>query len=160
VRYYPDYGLGFPYIMKGPLSQITAYDLNTGNIVWQRAHGVDPIATSLGATDHGVPRGGNRTGMIVTSSGLLFATSRDGKVRARDAKTGDVLWTGDLPRGTEALPAMYQVDGRQYLVVSASTNLNFGKVSRESGPWTDADGPAPGPSAYIVFALPDQRAAQ
>jgi quinoprotein glucose dehydrogenase len=157
VRYYTDYGLGFPYIMKGPLSQITAYDLNTGNIVWQRAHGVDPIATGLGAKDWGVPRGGNRTGMIVTSTGLLFATSRDGKVRARDAKTGDVLWTGDLPRGTEALPAMYQVGGRQYLVVSASTNLNFGKVSRDAGPWTDADGPAPGPSAYLVFALPDPR---
>ena len=157
VRYYTDYGLGFPYIMKGPWSQITAYDLNTGAILWQRPHGVDPIAASLGDQNSGVPRGGNRTGMIVTASGLLFATSRDGKVRARDAKTGDVLWTGDLPRGTEALPAMYQVDGRQYLVVSASTNLNFGKVSRDSGPWTDADGPAPGPSAYIVFALPDQR---
>ena len=157
VRYYTDYGLGFPYIIKGPLSQITAYDLNTGTIIWQRAHGVDPIATGLGAKDWGVPRGGNRTGMIVTATGLLFATSRDGKVRARDAKTGDVLWTGDLPRGTEALPAMYQVDGRQYLVVSATTNLNFGKVSRDSGPWTDADGPAPGPSAYIVFALPEQR---
>jgi quinoprotein glucose dehydrogenase len=159
VRYYTDYGLAFPYIMKGPWSQITAYDLNTGNILWQRPHGVDPIATSLGDKDSGVPRGGNRTGMIVTATGLLFATSRDGKVRARDANTGDVLWTGDLPRGTEALPAMYQVDGRQYLVVSASTNLNFGKVSRDSGPWTDADGPAPGPSAYIVFALPDQRTA-
>jgi quinoprotein glucose dehydrogenase len=155
-RYYTGYGLSFPYIMSGRWSQITAYDLNTGTIRWQRPHGVDPIATGLGATDAGVPRGGQRTGMIVTATGLLFATARDGKVRAHDADTGDVLWTGDLPRGTEALPAMYQVNGRQYLVVSATTNLSFGKVSRESGPWTEADGAPPGPSAYVVFALPEQ----
>jgi quinoprotein glucose dehydrogenase len=158
TRYYTGYGLSFPYIMSGRWSQITAYDLNTGTILWQRPHGVDPVATALGAKDAGVPRGGQRTGMIVTSTGLLFANAKDGKVRAHDASTGDVLWTGDLPRGSEALPAMYQVDGRQYLVVSATTNVLFGRVSRESGPWTEADGVAPGPSAYVVFALPEKRA--
>ena len=61
---------------------------------------------------------------------MLFATAKDGAVRAYDANTGKVLWTGRLPRGAEGLPAMYQVDGRQYLVVTASTNLTFGREAR------------------------------
>ena len=40
-----------------------------------------------------------------------------------------------------------------------TTNLSFGKVSRESGPWTEADGVPPGPSAYVGFALPEPRTA-
>jgi quinoprotein glucose dehydrogenase len=156
VRYYTPYGLSFPYIMNGRWSQITAYDLNTGDIRWQAPLGVDRAAAALGATDVGVPRGGLRMGMIVTSTGLLFATAKDGAVRAYDANTGKVLWTGRLPRGAEGLPAMYQVDGRQYLVVTASTNLTFGRETRASGPWTAADGVADGPSAYVVFALPDR----
>jgi quinoprotein glucose dehydrogenase len=157
ARYYTPYGLSFPYIMNGRWSQITAYDLNTGNIRWQGPLGVDRAAAALGASDVGVPRGGLRMGMIVTSAGLLFATAKDGNVRAYDADTGAVLWTGRLPRGAEGLPAMYQVDGRQYLVVTASTNLTFGREARGSGAWTAADGVPDGPSAYVVFALPDRR---
>jgi quinoprotein glucose dehydrogenase len=154
TRYYTGYGLGFPYIMNGRWAQITAYDLNTGAIKWQKPLGVDKMAAESGATDTGVVRGGQRMGMVVTSTGLLFATAKDGHVRAYDAETGDVLWTGDLPRGAEALPAMYAIDGRQYLVICATTNLTSGKSSREGGPWTPADGEPKGPGAYVVFALP------
>jgi quinoprotein glucose dehydrogenase len=156
ARYYTGYGLGFPYIMNGRWAQITAYDLNTGTITWQRPLGVDRMAAELGASDTGVPRGGQRMGMIVTSTGLLFSTAKDGNVRAYDTRTGDVLWTGELPRGTEGLPAMYQINGRQYLVVSATTGLTWGKASREGGPWTQADGEPKGPSSYVVFALPER----
>jgi quinoprotein glucose dehydrogenase len=158
-RYYTGYGLGFPYIMKGRWAQITAYDLNTGAIKWQKPLGVDQMAAGLGATDTGVPRGGQRMGMIVTSTGLLFATAKDGNVRAFDADTGAVLWTGSLPRGSEGIPAMYETNGRQYLVVCATTGLTWGKASREGGPWTQADGEPNGPSAYVVFALPERPAA-
>jgi quinoprotein glucose dehydrogenase len=159
ARYYTGYGLGFPYIMKGRWSQITAYDLNTGAIKWQKPLGVDKMAAEAGVTDAGVPRGGQRMGMIVTSNGLLFATAKDGHVRAYDAETGDVLWTGVLPRGTEGLPAMYEANGRQYLVVCATTGLTWGKASREGGPWTQGDGEPNGPSAYVAFALPERPAA-
>jgi quinoprotein glucose dehydrogenase len=158
VRYYTPYGLSFPYIIKGRWSHITAYDLNTGDIRWQTPLGVDRAAAALGSSDVGVPRGGLRMGMIVTSTGLLFATAKDGAVRAYDASSGRVLWTGRLPRGAEGLPAMYQIDGRQYLVVTASTNLTFGRAAQASGPWTAEDGAPDGPSAYVVFALPERRA--
>ena len=38
-----------------------------------------------------------RTGIITTASGLLFHAGLDSKLRAYDAETGRVLWTGDLP---------------------------------------------------------------
>jgi quinoprotein glucose dehydrogenase len=159
VRYYTGYGLGFPYIMKGRWSQITAYDLNTGAIKWQKPLGVDRMAAALGATDTGVPRGGQRVGMIVTSNGLLFATALDGHVRAYDAENGNVLWTGDLPRSPEGLPAMYSVNGRQYLVVCATTAFSWGNNAREGGPPTPAVGDSGAPGAYVVFALPERPSA-
>jgi quinoprotein glucose dehydrogenase len=94
--------------------------------------------------------------MIVTANGLLFSTAKDGKVRAWNADNGTLLWAGDLPRGSEGIPAMYAINGRQYLVVCATTGLTWGKASREGGPWTQADGQPKGPSAYVVFALPER----
>ena len=34
---------------------------------------------------------------------------------------------------------MYEVNGRQYLVVCATTGLTWGPKSREGGPWTQGD---------------------
>ena len=38
-RYFTDYGLGYPYLMAPPWSQIMAYDLNRGVIKWTQAAG-------------------------------------------------------------------------------------------------------------------------
>ena len=91
-------------------------------------------------------------GIIVTSTGLLFVATSDGKIRAHDEDTGKVLWTGDLPAGSEGIPAMYEVNGRQYLVVSASSKINTG------GGHGDPRMPTPAPArstdgAYVAFAL-------
>jgi quinoprotein glucose dehydrogenase len=157
VRYYTGYGLGNPHIMTAPWSRMVAYDLNAGRIKWQVPLGVDKLAAEEGGTNSGVPRGAQRMGMIVTSTGLIFATAKDGKVRAHSADDGRVLWTGELPHGTEGLPAMYAVNGRQYLVVCATTGLTWGPKSREGGPWTQADTASSAKGAYVVFALPEKR---
>jgi quinoprotein glucose dehydrogenase len=155
-RFYTGYGLSFPYILSAPWSRLVAYDLNAGDVKWTRPLGQDPEAIKAGGQDLGVPHGAQRMGMVVTSTGLLFATAKDGKVRAHDADTGEILWTGTLPQGAEGLPAMYQVNGRQYLVICATTRLSFGRNSKASGPGSQAgDAPAT-PGAYVVFALPDK----
>jgi glucose dehydrogenase len=156
VRYYTPYGLGNPHIMTAPWSRMVAYDLNQGTIKWQVPLGVDKLAAEQGGIDAGVPRGAQRMGMIVTSSGLLFATSKDGRVRAHSTDDGRILWTGDLPHGTEGLPAMYEVNGRQYLVLCATTGLTWGPRSREGGPWTQGDTVSTAKGAYVVFALPNR----
>jgi quinoprotein glucose dehydrogenase len=157
ARYYTGYGLGNPHIMAGPWSRMVAYDLNTGTIKWQVPLGVDRLAAEQGGGDAGVPRGSQRMGMIVTSTGLLFATAKDGKVRAYSADDGKILWTGDLPHGSEGLPSMYEVNGRQYLVVCATTGLTWGPRSREGGAWTQTDSVSNAQGGYVVFALPERR---
>ena len=144
-----------PRILTAPWSRLVAYDLNTGETKWTRPLGQDREAMKLpGGQDAGIPHGAQRMGMVVTATGLLFGTSKDGKVSAYDADSGNILWSGTLPQGAEGLPAMYQVNGRQYLVVCATTHLSFGRDSKASGVGSQAnDGSAPG--AYVVFALPD-----
>ena len=40
-RYFTDYGLGYPYLLAPPWSQIIAYDLNRGVIKWRKPLGQD-----------------------------------------------------------------------------------------------------------------------
>ena len=126
-RYYTDWGLypNQPYIIGPPWSSLVAIDLNSGTIKWKVPLGQDAKAAAEGATNTGVFMAEHH-GIITTSTGLLFVATTDGKVRAHDTDTGKVLWTGDLPTGSEGMPAMYEVNGRQFLVVPASSGINSG----------------------------------
>ena len=151
VRLYSEYGLNFPFIIGPPWSSLVAYDLNTGTIKWKRPLGEDPLAMSQGGKDTGVLQGGERRGIIVTATGMLFVNGPDGKLRAYDAETGAVLWTHTLPGGTQGIPAMYELNGSQYLVVTASAAPSFGRTTggRGGGATGGAD-----QTGYIAFALP------
>ena len=108
-----------------PWSQLTAYDLNTGEIKWQVPDGgvtPPPGANVNIPADSGshMPRGGP----LVTAGGLVFvATASDRTVRAYDRDNGKVVWKTDLPTGSEGVPASYEVNGRQFIVfpVAAGT---------------------------------------
>jgi len=138
VRYYTGYGLSNT-IVKPPYSTLTAYDLNAGTIKWQVPAGDEPKALAEGIKNTGVMS--QRSGIITTVTGLLFHAGGDAKVRAHDVETGEILWTSDLPAGARGGPAMYEVDGRQFLVVNAS-----------QGP-TGGTGAAAATRAYVAFAL-------
>lgn len=145
------YGLSYPYIITPPWSTITAYDLNTGTIKWQVPIGTDEEAAKQGRTNTGVLRA-QRQSMIVTSSGVLFCTGKDGKVYAFDVDNGKELWSYKLPTGTEGIPALYQIEGKSYLVVCSSTPLRFGRDDSEDNA---SSGPANNKNSYVVFALPE-----
>ncbi len=166
-RYYipPGWGLSYSYIISPPWSTITAYDLNTGKIKWQVPIGTDKEAANQGGKNTGVLRA-QRQAMVVTSSGVLFCTGKDGKIYAFDVDNGKELWSYELPTGTEGIPAMYEVKGKHYLVVCASTPLRFGRQEDQpqNGPMPPRAAPVtpPPPSdnnkgSYIVFALPDKK---
>ena len=130
-----------------PWSQITAYDLNTGEIKWQIPDGsVTPLA-ELGHGDTGAlaPRGG----IVATASGLLFvATASDRKFRAYDQESGHILWEKDLPAAAEGVPAVYEISGREYIALCAAAadgnlHINTGKPAAP-----------PASGSYMVFALP------
>ena len=150
-RYFTDYGLGYPYLLAPPWSSIMAYDLNRGVIKWKRPLGRTRADSGAEGEDTGVPRGAQRQGMIVTSTGIVFSTARDGRFYAFDADNGDVLWSASLPMGSEGLPAVYSVGKKHFIVVNATTPNNWGIRSRMSV--GSAQEPA-GRGGYVVFGLP------
>lgn len=106
-----------------PYGGIMAVDLTTREVLWDEPFGTARRNGPFGLPsflpfDIGTP---NNAGAVVTASGLIFiAAATDDLLRAMDIETGEVLWTTRLPAGGQASPAMYEVDGRQYLVINAS----------------------------------------
>jgi glucose dehydrogenase len=133
--------------MGPPWSNLTAYDLNSGTILWQVPNGGVLALEKEGHSGTGArdPRGGP----VLTAGGLIFAaTASDHKVRAYDEDNGKVLWEYELPTGSDGIPSVYEVGGREYIAfcVAAGDGLNL-------GPRRDPPS-SPPPNAYVVFALP------
>ena len=137
----PTNGMG---AMGPPWSEITAYDLNTGEIKWRKPHGgVLGLGEDVGAH---FPRGAP----LVTAGGIVFAaTAQDRQLRAYDRDNGDVLWSYTLPGGSEGIPATYELGGRQYLAVPVAAGAGLFAPLLEPAPAAP-----PLERAYIVFALP------
>jgi quinoprotein glucose dehydrogenase len=69
-------------------------------------------------------------------------------MRVYDSDTGQVLWTAPLPAGSRGIPAMYEVNGRQFFVVNATATIaGAGGVSLTASQSLDR--------AYVAFALPE-----
>lgn len=127
---------GYPGI-NPPWGLLNCYDLNTGKILWRVPLGEYPELTRKGVPKTGTQ---NLGGATVTAGGLVFcAGTADQMIRAFDADTGAELWKARLPWGGYAAPAVYEVNGREFIVI---TSTGGGKVG---GPVGDA---------YVAFALP------
>ena len=139
---------------KPPYSTLVAYDLNTGTIKWQTPVGDDPATVAAGGpTNTGSPM--MRNGIMPTKAGLVFIAGNDGKMRAYDEDTGQVLWTGPLPGPSRGVPVMYQYKGRQYLVVAATPEGGGGPGGGGRGGAAPPNPVDPStPRGFIAFALP------
>jgi quinoprotein glucose dehydrogenase len=86
--------------------------------------------------------------MVITSTGVVFATAKGGKVYAIDADNGNILWETTLSHETNAQPSMYTLNGKQYLVITATSNF-----MPDSYDYSKKPGALP--RGYVVYALPD-----
>ncbi len=132
---------GYP-ANKPPWGTLNCIDLNTGKLVWKVPLGEYPELAA-----QGIPKTGteNYGGAIATAGGLLFCSgTRDKKIRAFDEDTGAELWSAELPWVGIAPPATYELNGRQYVVITATGN----KLQNNCG------------DAYVAFALPRREAKQ
>ncbi|HEY5966326.1 MAG TPA: PQQ-binding-like beta-propeller repeat protein [Chitinophagaceae bacterium] len=129
---------GYPAIAP-PWGTITAIDLNTGEHVWKTTLGEYPELKEKGIPPTGAE---NYGGPVVTAGGLLFiAASRDGMIRAYNKVNGKLLWEYELPSPGFATPSVYEVNGKQFLVIACGG----GKLKTKSG------------DAYVAFALPGKK---
>jgi quinoprotein glucose dehydrogenase len=149
-RYTTDYGTAWPNLLGPPWSWVIAYDLNKGTIRWKQPVGEDSVAASKGNKTAGAPSGVLRKGIVVTSTGVVFCNAKGGKVYAYDEETGKLLWETTLSYESNAQPMMYQVNGKQYLVINATANF-----SRDSYNHSKKSGALP--RGYVVYALPDKK---
>ena len=125
---------GYPAISP-PWGTITAINLNTGKIEWKNPLGDIPELKAKGI--HSGTE--NFGGPVVTKGGLLFiAATTDGKFRAYNKRTGKILWETDLPAAGFATPSIYEIDGKQYVVIACGG----GKLRTKAG------------DAYVAFSLP------
>jgi quinoprotein glucose dehydrogenase len=127
-----------------PWSQLTAYDLNRGTILWQIPNG----------DTAGLPKGlgsqGTRGGPLVTGGGLVFVgTPSDRKLRAYNTDTGAVLWEADVFGSPGGIPASYEIGGRQYIAFTVADGAGVG------GMFAVREGPLPptGAPQLRVYAL-------
>ena len=127
---------GYPAV-EPPWGTLNAINLDTGEIAWKIPFGEYPELVAKGIRDTGSE---NYGGPVVTAGGLVFigATDRDSKFHAFDKATGKLLWQTTLPAAGNATPAVYEADGREFVVIAAGG----GKSGAPSG------------GKYVAFALP------
>ncbi len=120
--------------LSPPWGTLTAIDLNSGDLKWKTILGDNDSAFA------GKPQMGteNYGGPVITAGGLLFiAATKDAKIRAFNKRTGALLWEARLPNSGFATPAVYEMNGKQYVVIACGG----GKLKTSSG------------DSYVAFAL-------
>jgi quinoprotein glucose dehydrogenase len=140
---------GLP-LMKPPYGTISAISLDTGEILWQIAHGETPdvVRNYPALKGLNIPRTGQETynvgtlvtkTLIIAGEGQITTTSdhpRGAMLRAYDKKTGKEVGAVYMPAPQTGSPMTYMHNGKQYIVVAVS-----------GGPYS---------GEYIAYALPSE----
>lgn len=86
-----------------PTAGIKALDPDTGKTMWE----------------YRIFQSSTTNGVLATSGGIVFASTRDGNLTALDAKTGAHLWHFQTGGNHAASPMSYAVNGKQYVALAA-----------------------------------------
>lgn len=137
--------MGAPYVTKiepllssfgapctaPPWAALTAVDMVTGTIRWEVPLGsIDKLAHLPFEWELGTPGAG---GPLVTAGGLVFiGYTMDDRLRAFDLRTGKTVWKADLPAAGMATPMSYEVNGEQYVVLTAGGHSMYGSTKGDS----------------------------
>ncbi|MGH9842767.1 MAG: pyrroloquinoline quinone-dependent dehydrogenase, partial [Blastocatellia bacterium] len=119
---------------RPPWGWLVAVDLNRGETAWRAPAGEQNGVRGL--MNFGPP--------LATAGGLVFhAGTRDPRLRAHDARTGEVIAQFDLPAGLHAGPITYKLapDRKQFLVVAPGGHIGLGSKLGDY---------------VIAYALPDE----
>ena len=146
-RYKTGYG-NEQYVISPPWSSITAYDLNTGAIKWKAPYGDVPQA---GPSDQLRGNIYPKSGFVITAGGLVLFAGNDSKLYALNKDTGKLIATKALPNGSLGVPAVYEVNGREFILFAVSGGNPY-----PVGAYIPPGGTTPPAisKSWIAFALP------
>ncbi len=103
-------------------------------------HSVTAISAETGETLWTYEQEATMMTLLSTSGGLIFGGDNNGRMKAFDQETGEILWEINLGSTLSGYPTTFMVNGKQYLAVSTGMSIYAGL--------TDANN-------LFVFALPD-----
>ena len=109
------------------VGSVQAISAETGQVVWNYQQRAATMA------------------LAATGGGLVFGGDVNGRFRAFDDRTGDILWEINLGSPVSGFPITYAVDGRQYVAVSTGSG-RFLELTPELRPSANNN--------LFVFALP------
>ena len=127
-------------LLKPPWGWISALDMNTGKLLWQRPNSGTPeeikAHPQLAGID--IPDTGNddRSALLVTKT-LLFSGEGAGMYgarwggtlfRAHDKRSGDIVAEIDLGQRQTGVPMTYAIGGQQYIVVATGAPGEAGQL--------------------------------
>ena len=110
------------------VGSVQAISAETGQVVWNYQQRAATMA------------------LAATGGGLVFGGDVNGRFRAFDDRTGDILWEINLGSPVSGFPITYAVDGRQYVAVSTGSG-RFLELTPELRPSANNN--------LFVFALPE-----
>jgi quinoprotein glucose dehydrogenase len=127
-------------LLQPPWGWISALDLQTGKLLWQRPNSETPSEVrdhpKLDGVDLPVTGNDDRSGLLVTKT-LLFSGEGAGMYgsrwggtlfKAHDKVTGQVLASIDLGQRQTGVPMTYAVGGDQYIVVATGAPGEAGQL--------------------------------
>ena len=111
------------------VGSVHAISAETGEVVWNHQQRAATMAVAA------------------TGGGLVFGGDVNGRFRAFDDRTGEILWEINLGSPVSGFPITYAVDGRQYVAVSTGYG-RFLDLTPEQRPSSGNN--------LFVFALPER----
>ena len=131
---------GLP-ISKPPYGQISAVNLDRGDITWQVPHGETPDAVKNSPALKGlnIPRTGRNgiIGVLVTKAlviagdsgiGTMASGGRGAMLRAYDKSNGKEVGAVFMPAQQSGSPMTYMLNGKQYIVLAISGGNYSGEL--------------------------------
>jgi PQQ-dependent dehydrogenase (methanol/ethanol family) len=110
---------------------------------------IEAISVETGATLWKYEQRAGTLSLLATGGGLLFGGDMNGRFRAFDQATGEILWEVNLGSHVTGYPVTFAVNGRQYVAVSTGSSLmsmGVNSLTPELRPGTG--------NQLFVFALP------